>query len=437
MDNTTNIPIQPDSFSELEALADLEKISIISTSLPDETTTDYIEKNLGVDLDTSETLEQKISTFRNDQMERLNDYIALSDERLDRPDHFCSLLNGWSYEENHNNTSKEVISSYFRQAERKTTGGVFIRWNGKGIVINPGREFLKNFHRQGHHIRDIDAVIITQDSPEAYRDIRAIYNMNYRLNSAAAELHIIQYYINQNAHQELAPQLKPHFKQERNTIHCLELYLDSPEQETIHLSQSIDLSYFAPVASPIHTIDQNRSVSIDRSLGIVLKLRSEKSTGILGLDGKNTINIGYVSGCGWSPILSQNFNNCDVLLTGFESTSANDYSKIKYPEDHLGYFGTYSLVEEVQPSILVYNEFNGKDGDIRLEVAKKMRQELSYSESQKSVVVPGDTGLYIDLESLKLRCSVSQTFVDPRHIKVIKSKEAFGQLKYLSPGCVL
>ena len=40
-------------------------------------------------------------------------------------------------------------------------GGYFLLWEGKGIVIDPGYNFIQNFYDQGFSLEDIDAIVIT------------------------------------------------------------------------------------------------------------------------------------------------------------------------------------------------------------------------------------------------------------------------------------
>ena len=45
--------------------------------------------------------------------------------------------------------------------ERSLGGGYFVWHKGKGIVIDPGYNFIENFYDAGCRICDIDTVIIT------------------------------------------------------------------------------------------------------------------------------------------------------------------------------------------------------------------------------------------------------------------------------------
>jgi hypothetical protein len=342
---------------------------------------------------------------------------------------FLYILNGWHYGKwgNASDRSKFFLPEDYRQ----TTGGYFLRWGKKGIAINPGENFLHNLHDQGLNVRDIDYVIVTNNQSSAHAEVRAIYDLNYQFNLKTEELHIIEYYLNQGTHRDLTAVLKPHFKQERNTVHCLELYVDSPDMESLDLSPGISLNYF-----PTHAPDSRGSTDGGSRpcLGIQLRLeRVENSAVTLG----DAVTVGYVTGTPWSPALAHSLAGTDILLAGFQNTGPDDYNRISYNRDCLGYFGCYSLIEQVGPKLLLCCEFGGREGDIRVELVKKMRQEYAFGSNQQTVILPGDTGLCIDLQQGQVCCSVSQQLIDPNQVKVVKSSEAFGALEYLAPSCVI
>ena len=396
-------------------------------------------KKLGLATDICTALEQRVRGFQKAQNEMIQNYLELYNKRTAIPDHFFSVLHGWHFQPSDNfNTGLPMLT----ERSRKSSGGFFLRWNGKGIAINPGLHFLDNFHKQGLHIKDIDFVIVTRDNPEAYADVREIYELNAQFNKIASELQIIHYYFNQKAYQELSPILKPHFKQERNALHRLLLFVDSPDVEKIDLGNGIILGYF-PVTNH-EAFYQNhdrdgRNALAHSCLGIRLELKSSQDKPQGSLTERPILRFGYVSGAAWSPLLSHHLGNCDLLVAGFGNTNASDYSKIKYSDDGLGFFGTFSLMEEIAPRLLLCCEFSGREGDIRIEAVKKMREE--YTKSTRSsrttpVVLPGDDGLFVDLKSLQVRCSISKALVDPAQVRVAKTMDSYGKLQYMSPECL-
>ncbi|GCD11089.1 MBL fold metallo-hydrolase [Clostridium tagluense] len=69
-------------------------------------------------------------------------------------------------------------------------GGYFLIHNGKGIVIDPGYDFLENFFKNGYDIKNneffrlnhINAIVITHAHNDHYGDFDSIQNMVYQYN---------------------------------------------------------------------------------------------------------------------------------------------------------------------------------------------------------------------------------------------------------------
>lgn len=363
-------------------------------------------------------LEQRIRFFQNHQAESMQNYLQQSEKNSKLTENALYVLNGWP--------AHAQKSFLFTEESRRSSGGHYLRWNGKGIAINPGPGFLENFHRQGLCIRDIDFVIVTRNNREAYSDVRAISELNHQLNRIAPDRQILHYYLHQRVCQELAPFLKPSFKQARNTVHKLEMYLDSPDVEKVDLEEGIALHYFQTTMPGIlNNCSQNSDEHAfnNSSLGIRLELTNDAKK----------LKIGYLSGLAWSPLIAHHLGHCDLMLAAFGNTNSSDYSKLGYNEDSLGYYGISTLLEELAPRLMLLTEFGGREGDIRIEVVKKMRSEHIHSTSQLStVLLAADVGLVIDLNNLNVKCSISEASVAPKDVSVVASSESFGHLRYLS-----
>jgi len=377
------------------------------------------------DAKSCQNLEIAIETFQKMEASLINSYLARLDNRKSLPSRYLCTLNGWDFANANNSLKNSITPQLLTEESRKSRGGHYVRWNNKGIVINPGNGFVENFHNQGFCIRDIDYVIVTWDSEEAHGDVKTIYELNNQLNRTSSELQIIHYYLNQNTFQELSPALKPSFKQARNTIHNLEIFLDSPDVEKVELTDSINLHYFltSPQSSSFRSSIGSELNTLS-SLGVRLELRSQGNI--------NPINIGYISGMGWSPLIAHHLGRCDILLAAFGNTNIKDYSKLSYVENSLGFYGCSSLMNEVSPKLMLLTEFGGREGDIRLEVIKKLRNE-KIKASNRAIALPSDIGMIIDLDQISIRCSLSESFVAPEDVHVVASAANFGTLKYLSP----
>ncbi|MBA3237128.1 MAG: hypothetical protein H0T62_02105 [Parachlamydiaceae bacterium] len=376
------------------------------------TSTDEFQEN--------HALKKRINLFQNTQLEQMQAYLKQGEQHLELLDNSLYILNGW-------NLAAPAKPFLFTEESRKSSGGHYLRWNGKGIAINPGANFLENFHAQGFCVRDIDFVLVTRNSKDAYADVRAISELCQQVNRVASDRQIIHYYLHQRVCQELAPFLKPSFKQARNTIHKLEMFLDSPDVEKVELSEGIVLHYFMGMTSqPLHGYRENLGEHTlnSSSLGIRFELANETQE----------LKVGYLSGLAWSPLLIHHLGYCDLLLAGFGNTNYNDYSRLEFTEDSLGYSGCSTVLEELAPKLLLLTEFAGREGDIRIEVIKKMRSDCYQDDShQTSALLPADVGLTVDLNNLHVKCSISKKFVPAGQTHVVAGSNSFGRLSYLSP----
>lgn len=362
--------------------------------------------------DAATALQDRIALHHMQQTNRLKQYLESLKLCPNAPESGLFMIQGWSPVPSYPNPHVDH--------DRKMNSGFYLRWNGQGIVVNPGRHFLDNLHQQGLHVRDIRAIIVTSSDPETYVDIDAIYELNYQLNKVSEEPQIIHYFLNPKAYYSLANSLKPHFKQERNSIHILENYLDDGQENCINLFDGVVLRCFFPEANTDH-------------IGITLDLTESYSSG--------SQRIGYATRLPWSHALAQHLSASDILIVGFGETNSEDYLKHKYNPNCLGYHGTCSLLAAVQPQLMLCGEFSGREGDIRLEIVQMLRHEYAAGQSHRhraTTILPTDSNLYIDLKTLHIPCQGSGISTTPSQLRVVASQTAnFCQLQYLSPSCCL
>lgn len=272
-----------------------------------------------------------------------------------------------------------------------SSSGIYLKWNGKGIVLNPNINFLSHFHENGLHIRDIDYVIAPSDHVGTHCAIQSIHQLVNQVNRSSSDAKIISYFLNQKTYRELSHSLKPHFKQEKNSVHCLELFLDSPDVEKVELNRDITLHYFSQG---------------EETLGFCLELKAQ---------GK-TISLAHLTGL-VSPAQVSILKNCDALITDENCLKSNDFT---------------TLIKEIAPSMVFCTEFSFDEGDRRLELISKLRHD-----SKNLKIFPADEGLFVDLLMGQIQCSLTKKWVSPSNIQVIKTKELYGKLHFLSPSCYL
>ncbi len=372
-------------------------------------------------------LSRRLHAFQESQKKALKEYLVHASQKIAHQDYLFHVLDGWT-EPMPESTSLPLL---LNQKPLHTSGGYFLKWHGKGIAINPGGHFLQTLHRQGFHIQDIDFVIVTKNTPASFADVKAIYDLNGLVNGSQEDIHVIRYYLNQPAYQLLARVLKPHFKQERHSVHCLDLYLDSSDLETVSLTDHVLLNYFP--TSSLSRETSKTDDSLQPAIGIRLDLTGPAQAGLSG----HPVKVAYVSGAPWSPLLAEHLVGCDLLITGIEETSPEDWRRTQYNQQSLGYFGSLSLLEEIQPRLMLACEFSGHGGDMRIELVRKLRTDYAIQNSRSTTILPGDAGLSIDLTTLQIRCAASHSFVDPSLVHVVRGDNQFGALNYLAPQCLI
>jgi len=66
--------------------------------------------------------------------------------------------------------------------QRVPGGGYLLLWQGKGIVIDPGYDFIQNLYDEGFSIEDIDAILITHSHPDHDNELSTFLTMLHEWN---------------------------------------------------------------------------------------------------------------------------------------------------------------------------------------------------------------------------------------------------------------
>ena len=62
-------------------------------------------------------------------------------------------------------------------------GGYFLIWNDKGIVIDPGYDFIQNFYDEGFSLEDIHAVVLTHSHPDHDDELSSLLTLLHEWNT--------------------------------------------------------------------------------------------------------------------------------------------------------------------------------------------------------------------------------------------------------------
>ena len=108
-------------------------------------------------------IESNFETFTDTRRSIPNDFPS-----------FLSVLRKW-------NSYTPIIPS--EKGDNKG-GGYFLYHKGKGIVIDPGFNFIENFYQEGFKVADIDAILITHAHNDHTVDFESILTLIYKYNDA-------------------------------------------------------------------------------------------------------------------------------------------------------------------------------------------------------------------------------------------------------------
>ncbi len=307
-------------------------------------------------------------------------------------------------------TTSDVLAHYLLpEVYGAYTTSLFIRWNGKGVVVNPGKDFLKNFHEAGFSIADIDHVIVSEEMREGYHEVIAIHALNYRVNVFASQVHLICYHLHPLAHRHLASRLRPAFKTEKSSVVALELYEDSPFMEMVALSGDIRLSYFIG--------EEHKEGEVPSAFGLRLELYAHKT------DQEELavpqVTVGLVSGdLGAVHHLATYLDKVSILVVDLGSMGSLEEG------DGLTY-----LLEAIGVQLVLLGAPAKALGDCRLEFLAHFRRSCK----EGSTMLPLSDRFSLNLKDKEVFCSLTGKSLMASEVKVGRPSSPFGPLLYLGP----
>ena len=293
-----------------------------------------------------------------------------------------------------------------------TGGGIYLRYNNYGIVIDPGYGFVETMCKFGISIQDIDAIIITHNHIDHTNDMRILEDLNHQFQPPR---HIISWYIDSMTNDLLYRGFNPNY----NACKIINSSVFNIEEK---VTDSIS---FTPFKTE-HIISNNPGDYDENTFGMVLKLN---------VPSKPPIKIGYTSDTRYFDGLESYFEKCDIIVANISGIYYDDYLLTKQKDKHLGYRGCYYLLQRLHnlPTIFIISEFWSGISDLRFDVCKALSSELG----KETKILPGDIGLHIDLETLNIKCSHCGSYHNTSEIHAVRPMEDFDNLLYICNECIL
>ncbi len=384
------------------------------------TTSKEIEKSSDVLNEVINAFQGKKEGFFKSIAEIESNFKIFTDTKRSIPDgfpSFLSVLRKW-------NSYTPILPS--EKGDNKG-GGYFLYHKGKGIVIDPGFNFIENFYQEGFKVADIDAVLITHAHNDHTVDLESIMTLVYKHNDAIKDSVKEEMKDKDvNIEQEIEKRIKEYGKK-------IDLFLnvgtfmkysgwldlkDSNEINNVTVLQP-NTTYELPKdynGITIHTIKAKHHEIIDNkyAIGFILDIEGMKVgfTGDTGWDYENKGSIAHAF----------NIHRPKLVIAHLGSIKSKEFKYVGAKNDkerndcfyahHLGLLGMTKFLDTVKPDLTIISEFGEELRQFRKEIVQGIGEVLKLN------CLPGDIGLYIRLSDLGVYCFIDNKFIDYKKIKV-------------------
>lgn len=314
-----------------------------------------------------------------------------------------------------------------------STEGFYFRWNGIGIAVNPSSQFLRQFHEKNLAVQDIHLVFSTRSEKSLQDAVEEIYELNAQFNRVSANSHKIDYYLCSATHKELFHRLEPRYRHERHAVFALDRYLDSDEIESLAPLEGLKVSYFYTAS------DQEAGLLFELELPGELYRGNEGDSSALSeqqgaLSEQRAVKLGYVPRNLWQESPPKPLANCHLLIISLFSPQTTPYQERSSPQ----LMALADFLSAARPKNTLLSEFQSADGDLRLEVVKHVKSQISERlGGECGPILPADGRLQLEMATWRVQCAVTQNWIPAPYVHVIRREAAFGQLVYISSDCVL
>ena len=293
-------------------------------------------------------------------------------------------------------------------------GGYFLKWRGHGLAIDPGFDFLDNFHDAGFHGTEISAVVVSHNHPDHNYDLGSLDDLCYELYRKAPNPAKTLFALDEDTAKAFPDNAPAH----RGSVRKLTRadFEDQQWRGGARMKLPFTIEHF-PVS---HGTD------VLHAVGLRIRLHAEKA-------GEPDVVIGYTGDGEFTDDLVKQLKGVDLLLAHVSQPDVaefNDPSHLK--KVHLGYNGLIRLVRETKPRLTLVGEFWAGLADLRLDLIAGIRLR-----SGVPAVLPACLGLRLRLQDFTVRCTRSGKQVPASAVKVAPPLREFGELGYLSPDSIL
>lgn len=319
-----------------------------------------------------------------------------------------------------------------------TGGGIYLNWDGFGIVIDPGYHFIEAMHNSGLSVLDVDAVVITHEHIDHSNDMRVLDDLNYSLHRYGKEHHCISWYLDGITYR-IAQQFRitgSGFAKETSQLYCID-----PEKQTavdenmteMNISEGIPLLYKPGnaeiVLRVVPTLHEKKNNDY---------LRHTFGCSFLLVKDLLQRKLFYTSDTAYGKEIGGLSEGADLVIANISSVYEEDLLRANAKKTHLGYMGCFNLLEAMKenpPSLFLLSEFWNAKSDIRFDISKYLSEEIkkNFLSDSKLRIVPTEVGMQVDLKTLRVQCSCCHNFTG--EFIVAKPTQEYEKIKYICKEC--
>lgn len=304
-------------------------------------------------------------------------------------------------------------------------GGIYIKWHGTGIVIDPGINFMENLHITGLSIKDIDIIIVTHNHIDHNGDLATIDDLAAQLKKKDISL-----YMDKKTEQEFLGRLINFTEENR---HGLDLVLTPDVEFSVGSKKDILIK----VIPTQHMLKDDGEYATNATYAVKISLKENDIIKAV---------IGFTSDTIYLNELSDAFADCDYVIANISETDQDDYLKKIQKKKHLGYSGCLNLIKQcnarrgagVPHTIVagnpryVISEFWAGKGDVRKELVRRLREEASYN-----YIYPGDIGMFFFLDQPTFLCGLCGCEQSLESLNVIRPGLEYSPFFNVCDECIL
>jgi len=328
---------------------------------------------------------------KKDYEKRLADSLKPRNEPL--KDNFFLVLRRWN----------SYTPTMLTPTESNLGGGYFLHWKGKGIVIDPGFNFLDNFFNNELVIYDINAVIITHAHVDHCSDFESLLTLIFEYNEKNEEKKKIDVYMNLGALKKFLGWI-PIDEDEKNAkinrIYPLE------KEKTYDLGDYITLR----VTKAIHDEVLCKAYSV----GLILELYGESD-----YTESKPFRIGFTSDTRHDKHVEEQYKDVDIIVPHLGSIDENDFGigddEVKRnKKDHLMLTGVNSTIYKSNAKLAIISEFGEELGEHRLTMVDAL--DKVFRKNKMARCLAGDIGLKVKIPDLKVKCHYCKKYLDANNM---------------------